>query len=181
PKWFHTAVKYLLDNELESEFAKLAMSWMVLEQLYQFQTTNHGLSHHKRPNELSEWIKKQKRTAPGPVLATVDSVSDFAESFWSWWNFLQPGWREPGSFNRPDPVRNFGDVWLSLDKPGNNGWVLLLVSLKWWWQSLKALDSSAVKGMKEDWFAAVDDVTSMLNGLVEWRRKRLPYPSIVLK
>ncbi|KAJ7358257.1 hypothetical protein DFH08DRAFT_615627, partial [Mycena albidolilacea] len=70
--------------------------------------------------------------------------------FWAWWVDINPTWR-----NEQRPMkREGGSSWLSLDIRGQNGFLNLLMCLKWW--------RDAMEAPSPDWEEAVDDITWVL-------------------
>jgi hypothetical protein len=59
----------------------------------------------------------------------TDNVKEFGDAWWKWWIGLQPDWRG-GSELLTEPPEGFD--WGELEKGGQNGLFLLLLSLGWW-------------------------------------------------
>lgn len=89
-------------------------------------------------------------------LPRLRSASAFVDDFWQWWSSLQPDDRafNPDVPNNIRPTSEMG--WTKLDKPGRNGFLLVMVQLTWWGNLL---------GNEAAWLRAVKDVTSVLRCL----------------
>jgi hypothetical protein len=69
---------------------------------------------------------------------------------------INPAWR-----NEQRPMkREGGSSWSTLDIPGQNGFLNLLMCLKWW--------RDAMEVPSPDWEEAVDDVTWVLQQMTEY-------------
>ncbi|TFK77909.1 hypothetical protein K466DRAFT_439041, partial [Polyporus arcularius HHB13444] len=79
----------------------------------------------------------------------LPSVDKYAASWWTWWTSLQPEWCAMDSNNWP--VMCGEGPWDALVQPGQNGMLLVLVSLVWWHGILT--DESC-----REWDAAVREV-----------------------
>ncbi|KAF9062088.1 hypothetical protein BDP27DRAFT_1171274, partial [Rhodocollybia butyracea] len=132
PAWFHKAFFYV-NCDFGTQYAELIRRWMHLEELNLWKNSKHGLSDLNQPTMLNDW--RRRRTGAVPALFTVTLVQRFSESFWIWWCSLQPAWRlDSISNNRTGPLITFGNHWQGLNKCGNNGWLLIIVCLKWWYE-----------------------------------------------
>ncbi|KAF9063341.1 hypothetical protein BDP27DRAFT_1232255, partial [Rhodocollybia butyracea] len=167
--WFHRAFTYL-NVELGPQFANLLRFWMDLEKINSWKNPKRGLTNLNRPVMLNEWINKQRLGAV-PALSIGSLVERFAKEVWTWWSSLQPNWRGTAFDNRPAQLLTFGNDWKPLDKCGNNGWLGIITCLKWWREGLDSLPKDDRLRLEVDWFCAVDDVSNMLRGLLEWKRK----------
>lgn len=76
-----------------------------------------------------------------------------------WWASLQPSWRGLGAGGSMCFVPVYSGDWKSLNVPGKNGWLSIMVCLKWWGVYVAGKD-------KAQWVEAVTDVLMMLNGLI---------------
>lgn len=83
-------------------------------------------------------------------IPAIKSTAAFVKNWWLWWTQLQPSWREHDLEGRPILDGIVGGGWgKNLCRPGNNGVLLLLLSLVWWKEA-----ASNVGG----WDLAVHDV-----------------------
>jgi hypothetical protein len=174
--WFYKAFTYLNIN-LGGPFTDLVALWTELEEFHCWKTSGvKTLPPSKRPHELTRWVGSG-RWRKGSIRIKIPSgqVEDFGDRVWIWWCELQPAWRtiesgKPGK--RPARVSMFQDNWESLDIYGQNGWLGLLVCIKWWGETLlKVADKSQQKDKTEDWLAAIEDMSTMLRGLVQYHNK----------
>ncbi len=79
----------------------------------------------------------------------IKDEPSYAELWWLWWSGLQPEWREKDEHDRP--IIGGEGSWDCLERPGQNGLLLVLMSLAWWGEV-------ASPTTKTDWIAAVKDV-----------------------
>ncbi len=86
-----------------------------------------------------------------------------------WWLKLQPGWRQVTTKDQLEPIKVFKDDWQTLDKFSNNGWVCLLVSLKWWGAALLHHSVGEQEHLEVDLFTAIRDVYVGLDRLAHHR------------
>lgn len=86
----------------------------------------------------------------------IEDEATYASNWWKWWGGLQPEWREHDTEGRP--IAGGEGDWDALEKPGKNGFLIVLISL-WWW---KGVASSATMG---DWSAAMEDVAWVVSSM----------------
>jgi hypothetical protein len=83
------------------------------------------------------------------------------ESWWRWWNTLQP--LGHGVDENRMPSKASGDYdWNPMRKPGGSGIFMVLLVLVWW---RKRLDASRTANKR--WKDAVDDVTWVLEHMMK--------------
>ena len=164
PDWFREAFYQLTAVDLGESYTGLVEKWI------DFETENHWVPNNKsgfgpksRPIEISAWIKSSRKREP---CLTKDTVVGFANRFWDWWLKLQPTWRCVSTKEHLRPVEIFGDDWESLNRPGKNGWLCLLASVKWWGLALTQQNMDMEKELRNDWLKAICDMTMMLDGLL---------------
>ncbi|KAJ3905672.1 hypothetical protein F5879DRAFT_799125 [Lentinula edodes] len=166
PPWFGQAFEFL-NRDFGVEYAELVQLWMRFEQIHQWKNPKSKLADLLRPRMLNDWSKR--RSASIPALSTVALVQHFGESVWTWWCSLQPPWRTYSvADNRPNPVSIYGTDWKSLNKGGKNGWMLILTCVKWWREGLESLTEDERRELEKDWYTAMDDISRMLKGLIEY-------------
>ncbi|KAJ3816404.1 hypothetical protein F5880DRAFT_1494331, partial [Lentinula raphanica] len=90
----------------------------------------------------------------------------FVAELWAWWATLQPQWRSVDNDGKPLPFEDFGDDMAPLNKHGKNGWLCLLVCVKWWGNGLQTLLDNEQVSQTKDWLVLVADMTKMLQRLV---------------
>ncbi|KAJ7845161.1 hypothetical protein B0H14DRAFT_2358273, partial [Mycena olivaceomarginata] len=79
-----------------------------------------------RPAQVGAWVQRARKGAPD-----IRDVETFGKTWMAWWRDINPPWRKAAT---PMP-RTDGD-WASLDLPGPNGFLNVLVCLKWWRERL---------------------------------------------
>ncbi len=79
----------------------------------------------------------------------IKDEASYAMLWWLWWGGLQPEWREMNERGRP--IIGGRGSWERLERPGQNGLLLVLLALAWWGEV-------ASPTTKEDWLAAAKDV-----------------------
>ncbi|KAJ7047954.1 hypothetical protein C8F04DRAFT_885131, partial [Mycena alexandri] len=99
----------------------------------------------KRPKAVGDWVARARNYTP-----TVTSGDDLGEQWWIWWTDINPEWRGE---ERP-MRRDAGKPWKSMDYCGQNGFLNVLMVLKWW--------RDAMEESSPDWEDAVDDVIWVL-------------------
>ncbi|KAJ7876167.1 hypothetical protein B0H14DRAFT_2342916, partial [Mycena olivaceomarginata] len=104
----------------------------------------------KRPKEIADWVGRVRNYTP-----PIADAEDFGKRFWGWWLDINPIWHTQ---ERP-MKREGGSSWLTLDYHGQNGFLNVLMCLKWW--------HNAIKEVTPDWEDAVDDVSWVLGQMKE--------------
>ncbi|KAJ7788721.1 hypothetical protein B0H14DRAFT_2226447, partial [Mycena olivaceomarginata] len=99
----------------------------------------------KRPQAVGDWVGRARNYTP-----IIEDVDEFGQEFWTWWININPVWREK---KRP-MVRHDGSSWSCMDYKGQNGFLNVLMVLKWW--------RNALEVASPDWEEAVNDVTWVL-------------------
>lgn len=174
-KWFKKGFEYISDD-FGQQYAELLHQYILFEASHHWANASHGLKKTK-PQQLITWTTQGKRKAEAalPIIAalsSIETIQNFAEAIWTWWCELQPDWRII-SGNRPAPFDKFVNNFLFLDKRGQNGWLGLIVCIKWWRLGMDCLEDSSRQEIEADWFRAVADMTNMLKGIVEARNSRI--------
>lgn len=84
------------------------------------------------------------------------SANECVAEFWKWWTSLQPDERvyNPESLTNTRPSKEMD--WEKLEKPGRNGFLLVMLQLTWW---------GTFSGNKAVWLRTVKDVTAVLRCL----------------
>ncbi|KAJ3765625.1 hypothetical protein FB446DRAFT_602019, partial [Lentinula raphanica] len=164
-QWFPDAFAYL-NVALGERWIELLTSWIQFERVSEWVKAPtkgpRALAATHRPRQLSRWITNCRYSRTGNEPAFEErSLRRFVDEFWHWWTSLQPEWRGLGQGNKPAAVLSYGDDWKSLNIPGKNGWLSVLVCLKWW--GLYVMEHDAEGQMQ--WLIAVEDVHMMLKGL----------------
>ncbi|KAI6040511.1 hypothetical protein EDC04DRAFT_2544841, partial [Pisolithus marmoratus] len=87
----------------------------------------------------------------------IQDVNKFANVFWTWWCELQPTWRNvlmPETAKSVPALCTVAGEWKELDKPGLNGFLSVITTLKWWGAKIKVGDAQFAL-----WNVAVSDVS----------------------
>ncbi|KAJ6589189.1 hypothetical protein B0H19DRAFT_921606, partial [Mycena capillaripes] len=76
--------------------------------------------------------------------------AQFEKDWWGWWRDINPSWRKES-----EPMDRGSDgPWKTMDYHGQNGFLNVLMGLKWWRDAMP-------EGSKE-WDKAVEDVIWVL-------------------
>ncbi|KAJ7681051.1 hypothetical protein DFH06DRAFT_948515, partial [Mycena polygramma] len=138
--------KILLAVEMGEEWEGLVGLWWRLEEDAGFVCGTKPHSPTLRPKVISGWVRSARTSQPQVSLLT------FPKEWWSWWKDINPKWQLSGG----ELVRDGGGSWDALICPGQNGFLNVLVCLKWWRVAL------GTSGDRTDWLRAVDDVKWVL-------------------
>ncbi|KAL0064359.1 SERTA domain-containing protein 3 [Marasmius tenuissimus] len=156
PAWLESAVHYLL-ADADERIVAFVRIWAPAES--RAKATANGLAHITGTLARFRNGDVSKRFA-GKLDPEIDQA--FAESFPSeiqkTWLKLQPSWRGQPVNKRLPPIPENRGAWTSLNKWGKNGWVLLLVSLKWWYTSIDKLDTNEQEEGRKDWQLVVEEM-----------------------
>ncbi|EEB88935.1 hypothetical protein MPER_13032, partial [Moniliophthora perniciosa FA553] len=135
--------------------------YFTLQKLYSFANPDkYRLPSNLRPEEFPPWFKGGRKL---DFLPNVRSVADFKRSLWEWWDSLNPDWRERIGEGRISRSRN--GEWDGLRYPGQNGLVLPIVGLRWWFMC------EEVEMGSDEWSEMAQDVLWVLESLVKWEKE----------
>jgi hypothetical protein len=85
-------------------------------------------------------------------------VAQFGRDFSQWWIDINPTWR-----NQDLPMGRYTDgPWDVVDVPGRNGFLNVVMCLKWWGDALGGTEQAAVS---KEWMESVRDVCFVLDWL----------------
>ncbi|KAJ7662940.1 hypothetical protein B0H14DRAFT_2280556, partial [Mycena olivaceomarginata] len=143
--WANTAQLWLAKEDLGTGWAGLLGVWWKREERAGFEGTVTCHPAGKRPKEVGDWVSRARKYTP--VIANADA---FGNGWWVWWLDINPAWR-----GDTRPLLRGTGPWDCLDLHGQNGFLNVLVSLKWW--------RDAMSGPSPDWEDAVADVTWVLD------------------
>lgn len=102
-----------------------------------------------RPPEIASWMKNRR---PWKDIE-IEDAEVFGHQWWNWWFLLQPGTRTCDENGKQlSPAINMD--WSDIEKPGKNGFLLVMMALVWWGRA-----SNAGGG----WLEAVKDVSKVLH------------------
>jgi hypothetical protein len=104
-----------------------------------------------RPPEIAAWMKNRR---PWRDVEIAD-VEEFRRKWCTWWNSLQPSSRISETKGETLPPTVDMD-WSRLQKPGKNGFLLIMLSLVWWGKA---------SNRDEAWSTAIADVSTVLRCL----------------
>ncbi|KAJ7924018.1 hypothetical protein B0H13DRAFT_1543116, partial [Mycena leptocephala] len=140
-------------TDLGVSFKGLVNSWWEYEAGKGFvgQVTMGG---KKRPIQVKEWVSRARKASYMPYIA---DVAQFGRQWEAWWIEINPAWCQADL-----PMGRYTDgVWDALDVPGRNGFLNVLMCLKWWGDLLGAEEA----GKSKEWMEGVTDVKWALDRL----------------
>ncbi|KAJ7086003.1 hypothetical protein B0H15DRAFT_742123, partial [Mycena belliarum] len=108
-----------------------------------------------RPAAVAWWIGRAR--ARDPPVTEVD-VKRFSSDFVTWWRGMNPAWRRDGPL-----LQDEGGDLAVMKTSGINGFLSVLMALKWWRRALTGSASA------EEWAACVDDVVWVLRQMAGQR------------
>ncbi|KAJ7430883.1 hypothetical protein B0H11DRAFT_2262784 [Mycena galericulata] len=161
PPWLRDGIQWLSATDLGCHFASLLVALINLEGKYGYEKDNRGqLPAIGRPSQVHSWIKGGRYRMKFPP--TIGNVAAYASEWWTWWDTLQPAWRQRGQDNRWTVGGTWGmaDEWDPLEAPGPNGCLSVVAALYFWGIVLHRAEET-----RGDWERAVQDVAWMLEGL----------------
>ncbi|KAJ7504122.1 hypothetical protein B0H11DRAFT_2221569 [Mycena galericulata] len=144
--WSMKAKSFLTNNDLGEAWLALVDKWWAREERNGFEGTTRSHATKKRPKQVGEWIQRARNYTP-----SIEDTNEYAKQWWAWWVDINPAWREE---KRP-MLRNREGPWECMDYNGQNGFLNVLMSLKWWRDSMPEAS--------KDWEDAVEDVTWALS------------------
>ncbi|KAF8184270.1 hypothetical protein K438DRAFT_1549628, partial [Mycena galopus ATCC 62051] len=137
--------KILLEGEMGAQWAELVGMWWVLEEAQKFTTSTKSHPTTNRPKAVGAWVKNARKGVP-----QIPSTEEMEEQWWTWWKGINPSWRV-----RDGELKQVGDgSWDDLRCPGQNGFLNIIVCLKWWHLGMET--------PSDGWTRAVADVKWML-------------------
>jgi hypothetical protein len=77
------------------------------------------------------------------------------QEWWAWWKGINPGWR----MRDGELLQEGNGAWDVLRCPGQNGFLNIIVCLKWWYCSMET--------PSEAWMSAVGDVDWVLGKMID--------------
>ncbi|EEB89198.1 hypothetical protein MPER_12728, partial [Moniliophthora perniciosa FA553] len=167
--WVAPALRFLA-SDLGPQYSEFIQQWADAEA--GTPATSRGLSRAQCPDEIKHWINKRgdTRFTTGAESKLGDGfASNFSQRVWKWWFAIQPPWRGTPVNSRLPPVKELHDDYKPLNYWGRDGWVLLLVCLKWWGLSIREAELDKQKVLRDDWLCAIEDMSLMLTRLTAHR------------
>ncbi|KAJ7607446.1 hypothetical protein DFH06DRAFT_1018521 [Mycena polygramma] len=163
PNWLRDSIKVLTHQDLGLHYRSLVETLLRIEERFGFDDNPRlGVSTEGRPKELGKWVNAARGTrSKKPYDAEIKDVDDYARRWGSWWDSLQPAWRQRGTEGnwKVYPAYEPAWEWGSLSSYGTNGCLSLVASLYFWGMAKE----DATTWGKWDW--AVQDVLWMLEGV----------------
>ncbi|KAG7095971.1 hypothetical protein E1B28_006654 [Marasmius oreades] len=157
--WILLAIHYLNAADLGPQYKILVKRWIEIE--VTASGTSHGLPTNKRPPEIKAWVTKGIESRFHSKYPKLDK--DFAVAFppkcQEWWQLLQPVRRGAAGETSPYHPQDMK----SLEKRGPTGWLLLLVCVKWWGNSIAELEKGDQEASKENLNLVVEEMLRMLD------------------
>ncbi|KAJ3925230.1 MAG: hypothetical protein NXY57DRAFT_907337 [Lentinula lateritia] len=159
--WFHPAFEYL-NHDLGVDYIYLIRAWIKLERIKDWVYSLKGISAKLRPKELSHWITncRYDRRNNNPKFQKQD-INRFGINFVTWWNSLVNQISTVSGENSDGDGR-VRKEWGTLNTSGKNGWLSIIVCLKWWGMGLRD-DREGALGAK--WCCTIKEVSCILNEL----------------
>jgi hypothetical protein len=163
-KWFPQAFQ-LVDVDLGPHYVEFLGHWFHFERLHNWNKSGGRLTGSGRPTLISKWIKEGRYPprCTEPVIG-VDGLERYLEELGAWWGSIRP----KTAFNRED----VGFDWVALDKYGINGWLSIVVGMKWWGESLNFLSGDGLKASTEEWLSMLKDITQTIQDLLTYLDKK---------
>ncbi|KAJ7449741.1 hypothetical protein B0H11DRAFT_1928524 [Mycena galericulata] len=147
-KWAVNGKKILEKGAMGTNWAVLLQLWWKLEESSSFQTSTKTHPAKRRPKQVGVWVKNARVGTPDL------SPQGFGREWWGWWESINPEWR----LREGKLVREGEGDWGQLRCPGANGFLNVIICLKWW--------RDAMEEGSEEWELAVADVTWVLEGML---------------
>lgn len=156
-KWFPHAFQ-LVDVDLGPRYAEFLEDWIQFERLHDWNKSGARLAGSGRPTLISTWIKEGRYPprCTEPFIG-VDGLDQYVGELREWWRLIRP----KSAFNREDVTRE----WVALDKYGINGWLSIIVGMKWWGECLRLLAGNGLRASTEEWLSMLKDLTVTIQNL----------------
>ncbi|KAJ7446047.1 hypothetical protein B0H11DRAFT_1676964, partial [Mycena galericulata] len=140
--WSTKARSTLTNSDFGGAWTVLVEAWWAREEKNGFEGATRSHSAKQRPKQVGDWIQRARNYTP-----TIEDTDQFAKQWWAWWIDINLAWREK---QRP-MLRDRDAPWEYMNYHGQNGFLNVLMSLKWWRDSMPEAS--------KDWDDAVEDVT----------------------
>ncbi|KAJ7030750.1 hypothetical protein C8F04DRAFT_906787, partial [Mycena alexandri] len=134
----------LLEGGLGAQWEGLVDAWWALEASTKFVSKTKSHPTTSRPREVGLWVKSARKGTPQVI------PESFGEGWWVWWRGINPKWR----VSNGELLREGDGSWDVLRCPGQNGFLNVVVCLRWW--------RLAAGTEPRDWIRAVEDVKWVL-------------------
>ncbi|KAJ7028994.1 hypothetical protein C8F04DRAFT_1265389 [Mycena alexandri] len=147
------------------EWGECVDKFFDFERAWDFDEGTFQMGKVKRPVEFGMWLQRGRKWYLPPailVVGTRDDEESFAGRWWNWYISLQPAERVllGTTLSRPEKAD-----WSNMAAMhGTNGLLQVIAALSWWGEKLlKRWDGPEWP----DWIAAVEDMTWVLEELVD--------------
>ena len=114
----------------------------------------------ERPVEISQWMARARPAGVPDFKKGGRTFTDFVDSVFAWWTFLQPPWRK---FKCGRVRREVGGEWGILYAPRANGLLSIVVLVYWWAKVLE--EQKPVDGLRADYELFAEDVAWVISNL----------------
>ncbi|KAJ7337612.1 hypothetical protein DFH08DRAFT_639345, partial [Mycena albidolilacea] len=138
--WAWKARALLEEKNFGPEWMEMVEVWFQCKEKKGFVSPTKGVAAKLRPVQVGAWVQRARTGKPD-----IKDVEEFAASWTKWWQEINPPWRK-GIV----PMPCTDGCWSSMDLPGPNGFLNVLICLKWWRERLQE--------ESEGWKEAVGDV-----------------------
>ncbi|KAJ3816610.1 hypothetical protein F5878DRAFT_545577 [Lentinula raphanica] len=120
---------------------------------------SRGIACTTRPKELTRWIMNGRYDRRGnEPRFDNDELANFGKAFGLWWTSLKRSCSKSGRGRK-------GNGWGTLNTSGKNGWLSIVVCLKWWGMGLGEHREEALGGI---WRQSIQDVQFTLDELISF-------------
>ncbi|KAJ7740361.1 hypothetical protein B0H16DRAFT_1324447 [Mycena metata] len=151
-KWAEEAKKKLLAQELGEGWTGVVESWWKLEEAYGFVIGTKSHSTTNRPDAVHNWVKNARKGRP----AVPGGVKELGKQWGMWWKGINPEWR----LRDGELVQDATGDWGILRCPGQNGFLNVVICLKWWYEMMEGAADDI------EWKGAVADVQYVLEQMI---------------
>ncbi|KAH9476125.1 hypothetical protein JR316_0004534 [Psilocybe cubensis] len=153
--WLLAASEYLFKDIEVEKWQECVRAWESFErmEIAEMDTSSLRLPAKGRPTALGKWLSSSRKYTAIPAIRQ----DEFQKSWMTWWNSIQPAWRQtktPNSLPLSFETAKAKDSMASLRKGGPNGLLTVMVGLKWWYSA------QASDGL---WELAVSDLLNTFN------------------
>jgi hypothetical protein len=132
----------------------LLLHAFVLHERFAYQSKQR-LKNDNRPVEIATWLQNARpfdRSRIAYLITETASFALFGQRLSAWWRTIQPH----------KDISDPGIHWDALDVSGQNGLLLVVVSLAWWGEVAHKADDESEKAM---WYKLTGNVTDVLHVL----------------
>ncbi|KAJ7809103.1 hypothetical protein B0H13DRAFT_1668388 [Mycena leptocephala] len=130
------------------EWSAVKDLWWRLEESSGFSSKTKPHATTGRPKAVGIWVKNAWKGTPEFVVEAME------DDWWTWWTAINPKWR----LRDAKLVREGSGSWDVLRCPSQNGFLNVIICLKWW---RTQMDTAS-----DTWERAVIDVKWVLEQMV---------------